>query len=332
MQDFRPPFLLRGAHVQSVLASSGIRRAAVLRNASAMLAASSDEVVDCGGGVQLLLHHAPSPIPGTARMALLIHGWEGSGQSTYMLAAANRLWQSGYRVLRLNLRDHGDSHHLNRELFHSCRLDDAIGALRWAQDKFPGERTMLGGYSLGGNFALRIAALAGSAGLRIDRVAAVCPVLDPAETMHALDGGWIGYRLYFMRKWRRSLERKREVFPELYKFGDLGRFRTLESMTDFFVREYTEYPDLMTYLRGYALTGDRLSSLEVPASMLMAADDPVIPVGDLARIAKPASLHIETARFGGHCGFLGSYSLESQLDDYLVKKFDGDAQHRSRAA
>lgn len=331
MQDFRPPLFLRGAHVQSVLASSALRRAAVLREAGELLAASTDLVADCGDGVRLLLHQTP-PVRGGGRLAVLIHGWEGSGQSTYLLAAANRLWRAGYRVLRLNLRDHGDSHHLNPGLFHSCRLDEALGAVAWAQAHFAGERLWLGGYSLGGNFALRIAARAPAAGLRIEAVGAVCPVLDPVATMYALDGGWAGYRVYFMRKWRRSLLRKQQAFPGLYEFGDLRRFRSLQAMTDFFVSEYTEFTDLFSYLRGYAITGDRLAGLEVPAHVLLADDDPVIPVADLARLAQPPALYVERSAFGGHCGFLGSYGLHSRIDDYLLRVFAATPGSRSRAA
>ena len=34
----------------------------------------------------------------------------------------------GFDVFRLNLRDHGTSHHLNPELFHSNRISEVVGA------------------------------------------------------------------------------------------------------------------------------------------------------------------------------------------------------------
>ncbi len=238
-----------------------------------------------------------------------------------MLSAGATLWDSGYRVIRLNLRDHGDSHHLNRELFHSCRLAEVIGAVACLQDRFPDERLFIGGYSLGGNFALRIAAAAPGNGLRLAAVAAVCPVLDPEATMYALDHGWPGYRLYFLRKWRRSLARKQAAFPDLYRFGDLRRFRRLQDLTDFCVREYTEFPDLFSYLRGYALTGERLAGLTVPARMLLAADDPVIPIDSLRAVARSPRLEIQTSRYGGHCGFIDDHRLSCAADDWLRTSF-----------
>jgi predicted alpha/beta-fold hydrolase len=231
-----------------------------------------------------------------------------------------RLWENGCRVVRLNLRDHGDSHHLNRGIFHSCRLDEVIGAVRAVGGQFPGSGLALVGFSLGGNFAMRIAARAPEAGLQLRQVLAVCPVLDPRETMIALDNGLGLYRSYFMDKWRRSLERKREAFPEVYEFGDVGRFRTLREMTEYLVLEHTEFPDLDSYLDGYAITGKRLAGLQVPCEMLLADDDPVIPVGGLERVARSSWLTVTRTLKGGHCGFLQSYGLQSWLDEYASRQ------------
>ena len=106
------------------------------------------------------------------------------------------------------------------------------------------------GHSLGGNFALRVAARAPAAGIDIEKAIAICPVLKPQSTMQALETGlWI-YREYFLRRWRRSLLAKAACFPELYDFGDLRRFPTLTATTEFFVKRYTSFPDLDAYLSG----------------------------------------------------------------------------------
>lgn len=319
MTSFRPPRLLRGPHAQSVLASLPLRRPLVARRTRRFLGQSRREILDCGAGVRLLAEHTEPATGAATGTVVLIHGWEGSTQSMYMLSAGARLWQAGFRVVRLNLRDHGDSQHLNRELFHSCRIEEVLGAVRGIQRRFPGERLLVAGFSLGGNFALRVAASARAAGLALERVAAVCPVLDPRETLDALDRGLPVYRGYFIRRWRRSLERKRVAFPEYYDFGELSRFRTLRAMTDFFVRHYTEYPDLDAYLGGYALTGQRLESLEVPAVVLLAEDDPVIPIRGLDRVARPPTLEVTRSRFGGHCGFLADLRLRSWADEFVVR-------------
>jgi predicted alpha/beta-fold hydrolase len=312
---------LRGAHVQSLLASLPLRRPLVTHRAGGLLDHSHSEILDCGGGVRLLAEVTPPGRPGTGRTAILIHGWEGSANSMYMLSAGGMLWQQGFRVVRLNLRDHGDSHHLNRELFHSCRLEEVAGAVRAVQRYFPRDQLYLAGFSLGGNFALRVAAAAAQSGLILHRVAAIGPVLDPRETLEALDDGPPVYRHYFIARWRRSLERKRAAFPAVYQFGELSRFRTLRAMTDYFVRHYTEFPDLEAYLQGYALTGARLSPVAVACHVLVAEDDPVVPACALERLAQPATLQLVRSRYGGHCGYLADFGLRSWADDFIASAF-----------
>jgi len=319
---------MRHADVQAALANSAWRRRLVLREAAGLMQATEDLLVECTDGVRLLAQHTP-PRGDGGRVAILLHGWEGSSRSLHVLSGADRLWRAGFRVVRINLRDHGDSQHLNRGIFHSCRLAEMVDATRWVHGRFPGEGVYLAGYSLGGNFALRIAAaepLSGS----LRRVAAICPVLDPEETMAALDAGPLIYRRYFLTKWRRSLERKARAFPADYHFGPLRRFRSLKDMTDFFVTRYTEYPDLVTYLRGYAVTGDRLAGLRVPVSILLAEDDPVIPTSAARRLARSPAITVHRSRFGGHCGFLRDWRLRTWLDDYLVAALDGHAAPLTR--
>ena len=106
--------------------------------------------------------------------------------------------------------------------------------------------------------------------------------------MRALEEGLWVYRQYFLRRWRRSLLAKAACFPELYDFGDLRRFPTLTATTEFFATRYASFPDLESYLNGYAITGDALARLTVPTRLIAAADDPVIPIADLADLARIA--------------------------------------------
>jgi predicted alpha/beta-fold hydrolase len=277
-------------------------------------------VLDCGDGVRLQCFRSSSR-QGHGLPVVLLHGWEGSAESLYVLSLGQQLLEHGFDVVRLNLRDHGDTHHLNRELFHSCLLPEVIGAIRALQSVL-GQGLRLVGFSLGGNFVLRVGAEAGAAGLDLAKIIAVSPVLDPSDTLEALEGGFVGYPLYFVRKWWRSLLKKQAAWPTHYDFTELRRVRDLRNLTAELIRRFTQFGSLQEYLDGYSITGARLAGLSVPATLITSLDDPIIPAGALERLAHPPSLRIVVTRFGGHCGFLDRLTGPTWVERRVLAELD----------
>jgi len=319
--SFRPRRWLRGRHFQTILPNWPPRRARVERRAIPVRAASEELLLECGDGVTLQAFHSSPTKRGRApgkQMVVLLHGWEGSADSQYLLSLAQTLFAEGLEVVRLNLRDHGATHHLNRELFHSCRLPEVVGAVQALARRFPMPMA-LAGFSLGGNFMLRVAAHRAARDLQIERVIAISPVLDPAVTLDTLEKGLSIYQRYFILKWSRSLARKQLVWPDLYDFGELLRLKSLREMTREMVVRHTEYPTLEEYLAGYAITGDRLTTLAAPATVITSLDDPIIAANDLDRLARTPQLDIVTTAHGGHCGYIESLRDGNWIDRQVVK-------------
>jgi uncharacterized protein len=325
LSEFQPAFWLRSPHLQSILPSLALRRASVERRAAQLLTRSRELLLDCGDGVTLQAFHA-QPTQPSGRVVVLLHGWEGSANSLYILSLGQHLLDAGFEVVRLNLRDHGDTHHLNRDLFHSCRIEEVMGALRALQRLLQGRELALVGFSLGGNFFLRANALAGQpgvdSGLRIARTIAISPVLEPSVTLAALEDGLFVYRRYFVTKWSRSLLRKQRAWPQDYDFAPLLQRPQLRSMTQELVLRHTGYPGMDDYLAGYALTGTRLATLSAPAVILAADDDPIIPAADLARLARHEHLRIVRTRFGGHTGFVAGWAASSWVNDFVLRELN----------
>lgn len=281
-------------------------------------------LIDAGSGVRL--HGVHSALPGRAArgLALLLHGWEGSAESGYMRLTCARLLECGFDVFRLNFRDRGDTHHLNEDLFHSNRLDEVLQAAltvsrRWVSA--PMQPMVLAGYSLGGNFALRVALHAPRVGLQLARVAAVCPALDPDRTTTAMEQGLSLYERYFLRKWTRSLRRKQVLFPQQHAIGEEQlRSRHLRELTAWLVARHTEFVDVDAYFDGYRISCDRMAGLQVPADILTSADDPVIPVDDFRNWQLPANATVEIAAHGGHCAFLRDAGMRGYAEDWVARR------------
>jgi predicted alpha/beta-fold hydrolase len=90
-------------------------------------------------------------------------------------------------------------------------------------------------------------------------------------------------------------------------------------MTRAMVLRHTEYPTLEEYLAGYAITGDRLTTLAAPATVITSLDDPIIAANDLARLARTAQLDIVTTPHGGHCGYIENLHDGNWIDGQVVK-------------
>jgi predicted alpha/beta-fold hydrolase len=316
-EEFRPPLWLRNPHVQSILATTFVRRGRIERAAAPLIGAERALLLECGAGVRLQCFIS-RPQASTGKPVLVLHGWEGSAESIYVLSLAQLLFERGFEVARLNLRDHGETHHLNRELFHSCRLPEVIGAVRALEAHFPGRPLTGVGFSLGGNFLLRVAAAVRESSLDLARVIAISPVLEPTETLVALETALPGYQGFFVRKWRRSLRKKQAAWPGSYDFAHVRG--GLREMTAELVRRHSEFATLEDYLNGYAITGERLASLAVPAHILTSLDDPMIPAGGLARLARPAALSVTVTRYGGHCGFIESLAGLTWAERFVLAR------------
>ncbi len=317
----RPPLLLAGRHVQTIATSVPLRSRRWRRRTARLRRESIEQLLELGHGVRLLGQYVAG-VDRDKGLVVLLHGWEGAADSSYMLSLALALWDAGYATFRLNLRDHGGTQALNEGLFHSCRIGEVVDAVGNVQERYSPSRCALVGFSLGGNFALRVGARAAAAGIALDKIVAVCPVLHPPHTMYALETGLWVYRRYYLTKWRRSLLAKQASFPHRYRLGDLRRFTTLTATTDFFVREYTEFPDIDTYLGGYSILGSALETLSVPSRVIAAADDPIIPSADLAKLAPSPNLDVTVLPWGGHCGFVTSYRLSSCIDRIIREELE----------
>jgi predicted alpha/beta-fold hydrolase len=326
-KDFRPAWPLTSGHVQTMLSSSGVRRLLLPRAAHAVQEGAEAVMVDGGGGVRLSGAFTAQKIrPQPRGLAVLFHGWEGSVDSTYVLQTGSRLLADGWDIFRLNFRDHGDSHALNEALFHSCQLDEVVCALGDIAARWPARPLALAGFSLGGNFALRAALQTSRLGIPLSYVLAVCPIIDPSEGLFSLEEAapWF-YQAYFVRKWRKSLLAKQSAFPQRSYFELTELKQNLRGLTESLVLRHTDFDSLQAYLDGYSVAGNALAAMQIPATILTARDDPVIPVDAFEQLRLPPNVELDIADYGGHCGFIRGRDMTSFTDDYIAARFNAVA-------
>jgi predicted alpha/beta-fold hydrolase len=316
---FNPPFYLRSTFVQTILAGSGMRK----WGKNPMLDAVREVILNPIDDVRLQGFYSTKQTNGHARgLVLLLHGWEGSVNSAYILSSGRFLYNHGYAVFRLNYRDHGESHHLNPGLFYAVLLDEVFNAVQQVSEYESELPFYLIGFSMGDNFALRIARKCAESPMRnLFHVISISPVLNPEKSTYAIDDVSL-LRRYFLRKWQHSLRKKQACFPDLYDFSEVQSLDTIAAMTDLMLECYSDYESASDYFRDYAVLDDALVNVNVPTTIITAQDDPIIPVEDFYELKTNSLIDLIIHRYGGHNGFLETISGRAWYEHKMLELFD----------
>jgi uncharacterized protein len=296
---FIPRRWLRGGHRQTL--------AGALLPRPNLLPAPERRLFEVEPGVRLLTWcHWQEDRQG-ALTVVIIHGLEGSSESTYVVGTANKAWAAGMNVVRMNVRNCGGSEALSPTLYHSGLSQDVGMIIREliAADRLP--RIALAGFSMGGNMALKLAGEWGSSAPReLVAVAVVCPGIDLAATADAIHR-WRNriYEWNFLHSLKRSVRRKARLFPERYSLACLRGVRSLRQFDDAVTAPHWGFANAGDYY-ARASASPLLDRIVVPTLVIHAQDDPFVRItlSTRARLLANRNLRLLETQHGGHCGFL----------------------------
>ena len=240
---------------------------------------------------------------------IIVHGLEGSSESQYVLGTGSKAWAAGMNVVRMNMRNCGNTEHLGPTLYNSSMSGDAgaIAETLIAQDGL--QKLAFVGYSMGGNLVLKLLGEWGKdAPPQIKAVVGVSPAMDLAPSADALHNR--ANRVYewkFLLGLRRRMLRKAALYPRRFDVRYLRGMRSLRDFDDQITARYSEFLNADDYYTR-AAAARVIDRIEVPALVLHALDDPFIRVLPDTReklLRNPQITYIETSH-GGHCAFLAA--------------------------
>ena len=244
------------------------------------------------------------------------HGMEGSANSIYMIATADKAFRAGFNVLRVNFRNCGGTEHLCPTLYHGGLTAD----LRMVVDQLIAneglKRIFLLGFSLGGNMVLKLAGEYGEAApAELVAIGVVSPSVDLQASAELILSrrNWI-YHKQFMRSLKNRIRLKHKLFPDAY---DLGRLRTIQNLIEF-DDEFTSVASGFLNARDYYHRASSIrvvANIRVPTLIIHAEDDPFIPfepLRDAVFAENPYIMLVATER-GGHVAFISSRTDEDRF-------------------
>ena len=247
-------------------------------------------------------------VQGSRRLAILLHGLEGSAARPYIRGMARYFNQRGWDALGFNFR--GCSGEPNRKL-RSYHVGET-GDLKWAISTILGrenyETIALVGFSLGGNVVLKYLGENGDevpAEVRCGVAFSVpCEVVSANEEIDKWHNGL--YRRRFIKSLNSKVKEKALRFPEALRLPKPmpRNFREFDGRFTAPIHGFRDAEDY--WERNSSLPF--LPAIRRPALLVSARDDsflsPACYPYQLA--AGHPHLFLEAPRWGGHVGFVSS--------------------------
>jgi uncharacterized protein len=312
--QFSPPWLLRNAHLQTILAAIARRRTPV---------AYQRERLELSDGDFLDLDWLPAATG--RRLAILCHGLEGSSGDITMRGMAAALNRSGWNVLAWNYR--GCSGEMNRlpRLYHSGATADLAIVIAHAAKRF--SHLALVGFSLGGNLVLKYLGEA-PPHRAVASAAALSPPVNLAASAQALDRRRTN-RIYLRRliaSLVRKVKAKARHFPERIDASQTKGIRGFEDFDGRFTAPVHGFRDAADYWTKCS-SRQFLSAITVPTLVLSARDDPFLTADcfPFAEAETSTGLFLEAPGTGGHLGFFDSLTCQQTWAERRVVEFLGIA-------
>jgi uncharacterized protein len=305
---YTPPRFLRSAHLVTILGSKLSRRLdGFLQTGEEFLLR-----VDAHTQVKIEAHWQPDP---SAPIMVLVHGLCGDARRSYMLGTASKAWQRGFSVLRMNMRNCGNTAHLSPTLYHAGLTDDIVALCEKLDQERQPSAVFLTGFSLGGAQILNTLVRWGEqAPESVRGVAVVSTPMDLHVSTRELHRGGLNrmYIHYFMHGFKKMWREKTEFWPQEFPSDGMKGIKNLYHFDDVWTAPKFGWNRATDYFDA-ASVADRLDQIYLPGLVIHAQDDPFVPLTApaLAGLRNHRSLELLYTRHGGHNSFLAARPAKS---------------------
>jgi uncharacterized protein len=284
--------------------------------------------------VQILVHsQEPKGISAPVEL-LLVHGLEGSSAAGYARSLSQSALTRGYAVHRFNMRSCGGTEAVSgKTLYHSGQTSDLLAVSREIYQR-NGRPLILAGFSLGGNVVLKLAGELGDAGqaLLAGVIAVSTPIDLAACALQLTRPENIVYSRRFVDRLKKRIRLKESLTPGSFPLERLKDVHSVYEFDNLFTAPSFGFGTADNYYATQS-ANQFLERIRVPALVIQAQDDPLIP---FSVYRHPAFLHnpcvtLVAPEHGGHLGFVSRnarsrtrFWLDGVLLDWIATRPEHD--------
>ncbi len=246
----------------------------------------------------------------SAPVLILVHGLSGSARSPYMSGTAQKAFLHGWSVLRLNIRNCGDTADRTPTLYNAALTDDLEALTSWVLRHHPDSPIAMAGFSLGGSIVLHTIAKWGDhPPEKVVGFVAVSTPLNLVSTSRQLHTGFMNrfYMKLFLDGFVKAMRRKAAEYPELYPYDAAKGYKDFYSFDDQWTAPAFGFSGANDYYNK-ASAYHVLPDIHVPGLLIHAEDDPLVPYNELSLSAIESNprLRLLMTKYGGHNAFFAA--------------------------
>lgn len=263
------------------------------------------------------------------KMMVIIHGLVGGSESTYIKHLAQSAAAKGMNSVVYQSRGTNGTKLLNPKLNHPSVLEDYKIAFKKLKEMHPEQELYVVGFSMGGNFLVRLLAEE-SDKIDVKAAAAVSPPFDVNHAVDFIEGGV--YENHFLEMFKMILFKNNEMIKKMeeiygYSYDKMMESKKLRELHQELSCKVFGEDDTEKLFDKYRITGEHLERIETPTLIMQAQDDPICSVEKVLKedIKKNRNLFYAETNVGAHICWLNSGGVSEYpkpfYDQVLLKYF-----------
>jgi predicted alpha/beta-fold hydrolase len=298
---FVPHRALKSGHAQTIVA------ALIPRRFKMFSARTERRLFEPGPGIKVLALCSWQRGRLSKPTLVVVHGMEGSADSSYMLGTAEKAFSKGFNVLRINIRNCGGTEGMSPTLYHAGMTEDLRHIVTELIQRDGLREIYLTGFSLGGNIVLKLAGeYECNAPEELRGLVAVSPSVDLLQCITRIElRSNLLYHLRFVRSLRIRMRRKARLFPDRYDPSLLQGIWSIRQFDDAFTAPHCGFLNADDYYKR-ASSLPLIERIALPTLIIHAKDDPFIPYAPLegVEVSGNPNIMLLAPDVGGHVGFV----------------------------
>ncbi len=267
----------------------------------------------------------------SSNITIIIHGLEGSSNSSYVKSLTKVLNEQLIDVVAINLRGCSDEPNRLLSSYHSGKTDDLEEVIDYIKNNYNYKNIHVVGFSLGGNITLKYL---GENGLSpTSKVQSAVAISVPCDLKGSSESLAKFSNKVYMQRFLISLKKKSlhklNMFPN--SFLTKEKIENAKSFFDFdnlYTAPAHGFKDAFDYWKKSS-SKQFIPNIKVPTLLITSIDDPFlsktcIPIQEAKNNKQ---FYLELTKYGGHVGFNSSKSnynglwLEQRITNFIKNHY-----------